>query len=335
MDDQTPPPLADRLLADLDRDDAEDAIARLEDARDAADDERKELLQSLKATAAERPAAVEPLCPALAPFLEDDERPVRLRAAKLLVALAEASPDAVEPVVPALADRLADDGEFYYVRARSAEALGYVALDRPDEVASPGVLADLRVGLSFDDAEVRNKLAKALEHVAIGDPTRLDHLVARLAEHLDDESELVRYHLTTALVAIGCEAPDRLAEVADALGARLADEDPYVRGRAAEALGLLAGADANDSVPAADLEAAATDEPFAADRVAFALASLDDTDPSEAASEEIGSLDGVRETTGEAVDAITSPDRDRECPHCGLALPADSPPLCPRCGAPH
>jgi len=100
---------------------------------------------------------------------------------------------------------------------------------------------------------------------------------------------------------------------------RLADEDARVRGRAAEALGLLARSDANDSVPAADLEAAATDDPFAADRMAFALAPTADTVPSETASEEIGTLDGACETTREAVDAITSPDGDRECPHCGLA----------------
>jgi len=336
MNDPTRPPLADRLLADLDRDDTEDAIARLEDAHHAADDERKELLQSLKSTATERPSVLEPLCPRLAAFLEDPERPVRLTTAKLLVTLAESSPDAVAPVVPALADRLADDEEFYYVRARSAEALGYVALERPDEVGSPEILADLRVGLSFDDVEVREKLAKALECVAIGDPTRLGHLAPRLADHLDDESELVRYHLATALAAIGCESPDRLADAADALASGLSDENPRVRGRTAEVLGLLGRSDADDSsIPVAALEEAATDdEPFADDRVAFALALAGDTDSPSEPADAIGTLDGLRETTDEAVDAITSPDGDGECPHCGLALPADGPPMCPRCGAP-
>jgi len=336
MDDSTPPPDIDRLVAHLDRGEPEDAIARLEAARDATDDDRKELLQSLKSVATERPAAVGPLCPALATFLEDPERPVRLTTAKLLVALAESSPDAVAPVVPSLAERLADDGEFYYVRARSAEALGYVALERPDEVGSPDILADLRVGLSFDDVEVREKLAKALECVAIGDPTRLGHLAPRLADHLDDESELVRYHLTTALAAIGCESPDRLADATDALAAGLSDENARVRGRAAEALGLLARSDADaGSTPVAALEEAATDdEPFADDRVALALDLAGDTDSPSEPADAIGTLDGLRETTDEAVDAITSPDGDGKCPHCGLALPADGPPMCPRCGAP-
>jgi hypothetical protein len=56
----------------------------------------------------------------------------------------------VKPVVDALAERLADDEEFYYVRARSAEALGYVAVDSPEGVTDPETLADLRIGLEFD-----------------------------------------------------------------------------------------------------------------------------------------------------------------------------------------
>jgi HEAT repeat protein len=83
---------------------------------------------------------VEPALPACEALLKDDERSVRLTTAKLFVAAAEADPDAVVPMVPALADRLADDEEFYYVRARSAEALGYVALEHPDIVASPEML---------------------------------------------------------------------------------------------------------------------------------------------------------------------------------------------------
>ena len=38
------------------------------------------------------------------------------------------------------------------MRARSAEALGYVALEHPDAVDDPEILADFRIGLSFDDS---------------------------------------------------------------------------------------------------------------------------------------------------------------------------------------
>ena len=68
-------------------------------------------------------------------LLRDDERSVRLTTAKLFVAAADADPEAVVPMVPALAGRLAADEEFYYVRARSAEALEYVALGDPGRLA--------------------------------------------------------------------------------------------------------------------------------------------------------------------------------------------------------
>ncbi|GAB3420095.1 hypothetical protein GCM10027435_22340 [Haloparvum alkalitolerans] len=296
----------------------------------------------------------------LARFLRDDDRSVRLATAKLFVRVAATAPAAVDDAVPTLADRLADDGEFYYVRARCAEALGYAAVERPGEVATPELLADLRVGLAFDEPEVRRKLAKALAAVAIGDPTRLAHQIASLADHLDDEEPLVRYHLCTALVVVGCERPARLSAAADALAARLADEEPYVRGRAAEALGLLARADeasrptGDDPSPSVDLRAALADALENADaddeaaaflrtRVRFAEAALD-ADGEERAGEERGPEEGsapdgvasvaaVREHTDAVVEAMVTPE-DGECPHCAAPLPDGELPMCPHCGAP-
>jgi hypothetical protein len=100
---------------------------------------------------------------------------VRLTTAKLFVAAAETHSNAVVAMVPALAERLTDGEEFYYVHARSEEALGYAALDHPDTVTSPELLADLRIGLSFDEPVMNEMLAEALEHVALGDPGRLTH----------------------------------------------------------------------------------------------------------------------------------------------------------------
>jgi len=327
---------AEQIVALLERDDREGAVARLEEVRTAPVDERKATLRSLRAVAEDRPAVVAPLGPALAAFLRDGERSVRLTAAKLLVALAESAPGAVEPAVAALADRLADEAEFYYVRARVAEALGYIALDHPDAVGDPGIIADFRIGLSFDEPEVREKLAKALEYVALGDPGRLRHQVSSLAEHLGDENELVRYHLMTALVAIGCASPERLGPAREVLVERLEDENEHVRGRAAEALGLLARTRSNDDTPPEGLlEMTSTEEePFVVDRVRFALDREGEFESSTDTPDTIGTSDGVRSTTASAVDAITSPDGDGGCPHCGLDLPEGAPPMCPRCGAP-
>ncbi|MFC6729915.1 HEAT repeat domain-containing protein, partial [Natronoarchaeum mannanilyticum] len=236
-DRQPSPDRPSELLSEGSREDAIDALARLETA-DA--DARKRTIRTLQDLAETESSAFDELATPLTTFLNDEERAIRLTTAKLFVALARSEPAVVRPVVDALAARSADDEEFYYVRARCAEALGYVALDHPDAVSDPELLADLRVRLSFDEPEVREKLAKALAYVAIGDPSRLRHQVSSLAEHLDDDSELVRYYLCTALAAIGCDHPSKLADARDPLGQLLDDERPYVRGRAAEALGLLA-----------------------------------------------------------------------------------------------
>jgi hypothetical protein len=73
---------------------------------------------------------------------------------------------------------------------------------------------------------------------------------------------------------------------------------------------------------------------FARDRAMFALASMVDGNTDTGIPDEIGILDGMRQTTGDALEAITTPDDDGECRHCGLALPEGGPPMCPRCGAP-
>jgi HEAT repeat protein len=231
-------------------------------------------------------------------LLRDEERSVRLTTAKLFVAAADADPEAVVPMVPALAGRLAADEEFYYVRARSAEALEYVAL---------------------------------------GDPGRLAHQVSSLAEHLDDDQELVRYHVGTALVLVGCDSPETLAAARDALAARLTDENVYVRGRAAEALGLFTRSETTDSVlPESELVTVADDEEsFAAERARFALGATSEGDASRDSADGIGAVESVHGTTQGIVENITAPDADDECPHCGLALPEDGPPMCPRCGAPY
>jgi len=344
MEDSDVPTAADRLVELVERGDHESAVGGVAALETAATDERKAALRSLRTLAESTPEAVSPLVESLSPFLTDEERAVRLSTAKLFVAVAEGDPDATVPAVSALASRLGDDEEFYYVRARAAEALGYVAVERPDEVASPEVLADLRVGLAFDESEVREKLAKALECVALGDPSRLRHRVPALAEHLTDERELVRYHLTTALVAVGCEHPDRLRQARDEIRERLDDESAPVRGRAVEALGLAARADSDETMAEGALPDPDDADPFVAERVRFAAradgaAAATDGEPAtgdgDADSDpRVGTLASVRETTEAVAADIASGGGEAECSSCGLGLPADGPPMCPRCGAP-
>ncbi|RDZ62466.1 hypothetical protein C5B90_14915 [Haloferax sp. Atlit-12N] len=336
MDDTRHAPPLERLVESVDARAYETVSDSLGELLTASPEDRKRALRALRRLADEHPTAFESFLPDVTPFLTDDDRAVRLLTAKALVTVASAAPDAVAPAVPSLAERLADEDEFYYVRARSAEALGYVALEHPDAVASPAVLADLRVGLSFDEPEVKQKLAKALECVALGDPGRLRHRVSTLAEHLDDRDELVRYHLCTAVVVVGCGAPDSLAEARAALSARLADENAFVRGRAAEALGLLAresGEAVRVLAPVLDAESDEAAE-FVAERVRF-LRAASEEGSAESPVESVGSLAGVRATTDDAVTEITSPDADGECPHCGVDLPEGAPPMCPSCGAPY
>ncbi|MDZ5812317.1 hypothetical protein U4E84_13290 [Halorubrum sp. AD140] len=329
------PSSPDRLVALLTEDATAEAVAWLDGLETADAETRRRALRQARSHAAERPDRFDGLADSLAPFLTDTNRAVRLTTAKLFVALARAEPSVTRPAVAALADRLADDGEFYYVRARCAEALGYVALEHPETVGDPETLADLRIGLSFDEPEVKPKLAKALECVALGDPSRLRHQVGSLAEHLDDDDELVRYHLCTALAAVGCAHPAKLAAGRDALAARLSDpdEDPRVRGRAAEALGLLCrAADEAATVPDEVGGKAGEAEEFLAPRLAFLRAAR--TGSSTDRTTGVGTLGSLRDGSQGAVDEMTTPEGD-ECPGCGLSLPDDGPPTCPRCGSPY
>lgn len=337
MEESDQSPLIEHLPKLIEENAHEEVSACLAELREEDTEDRKRALHALRRVADDQPNALSPHLSKLTPYLTDDSRSVRLTTAKLFVAAAEVDPDTVVTVISALADRLADEDEFYYVRARAAETLGYVALVHPDEVNSPEILADLRIGLSFDKPEVKEKLAKALEFVALGNPRRLKHQVSKLAEHFDDESELVRYHLCTAVAVVGCEYPDALVDARDELVGRLVDENAFVRGRAAEALGLLIREEIEET-SLLDTELAAIEndeESFVTDRVLFAQSASGDQEYSGALPSEIGTVEGIWRTTDDTVEEITSPDGDDECPHCGLALPEDGPPYCPRCGVPY
>ncbi|EMA04640.1 hypothetical protein SAMN05443574_11618 [Haloarcula vallismortis] len=310
-----------------------DALKALERLSRAEPDTQQACFRSLKATADDQPELFDGVLPSLTEFLENSERPTRLTAAKLFVTVSEDAPDSVVPVASALAERLADESEFYYVRARCAEALGYVAVDYPDAVTSPEVVADLRIGLEFDRPEVKEKLAKALAYIALGRPERLQYQVDSLADHLRANSELVRYHLSTALVGIGSACPERLTDAREALVSCLEDESRYVRGRAAEALGLLVDTGTTESFPQAQLEALTTDEEFVAKRARFALSQHRGEDPSDAFTG-IATRNAIRAQTADIVSEIQTPEGDGECTHCGLSLPNAGPPLCPGCGTP-
>jgi HEAT repeat protein len=335
MSEPEQPPTPDHLTSLLEERDHQETVACL-DRLGAADAEtRKRALRAVRNVAEEPPGSFDGLASPLSTFLTDEDRAVRLTTAKLFVALAQSQPSDVVPVVDALADRLADDEEFYYVRARCAEALGYVAVDSPEDVTDPETLADLRIGLSFDEPEVKEKLAKALAYVALGDPSRLRHQVDSLAGHLDDDNELVRYHLCTALVVVGCEYPKKLSGAAEPLRKRLGDENPHVQGRAAEALGLLAASETViESEPDLDNVAGTHEDPptFLTDRLSFCRRQVA-SDHSADAPEGVGTIDAIRDGTDAVVEEMTAPDGDA-CPHCGLDLPESGPPMCPRCGAP-
>ncbi|QCC52044.1 HEAT repeat domain-containing protein [Halapricum salinum] len=325
----------DHILDLLGDDSPEAANERVATLQSQPADDRKAAIRSLQSVAEDRPTFLGPIAPAIAEFLDDEERSVRLGTAKLLVAIAEADSAAVKPVVPPLADRLADDEAFYYVRARAAEALGYVAVEYPDAVTAPEILADLRIGLEFDEPETREKLAKALEHVALGDPSRLRHQVDRLGDHLDDEPELVRYHLTTALVVIGTAHPEALSPAEHPLRERLDDEVSQIRGRAASALGLLAAADGTveDGSLREKLQSLAdAATAFEAERARFALGVLGSESGT---ARVVPTIDETYDGTADAVADIRAPDDDGQCPHCGLEFPENGPPMCPRCGGPY
>ena len=125
MEGASDPSPIDRVIELLEENASEEASTCLEAIQTHSVDDRKTTIQSLQSVAADCPAMVGALCPALTTFLEDEDRSVRLSTAKLIVAVAEADAASVEPVVDALADPLADDEEFYYVRAAEPYADGF------------------------------------------------------------------------------------------------------------------------------------------------------------------------------------------------------------------
>ncbi|WP_254542928.1 HEAT repeat domain-containing protein [Halomarina pelagica] len=313
-----------------------DAVASLIDGPDAEPLEtRRERVRALKPVVEGRSDLHEHLAPLLRPLLDDEDRSIRLTATKHLVDVAAATPRAVAPVAPALTERLRDD--FYFVRARSAEALGLLARRRPDAIDSTTVLARLVVGLSFDEPEVERKMAKALADVAIGEPRALRYLVSDLVDHLDAEDDLVRYHLVTALAAVATAHPGDVRAATAALTARLDDEVPFVRGRAAEALGLIAGPRPDSIAPAADRLAARSDDEdaFVAERARFARNRVEDDPDANGDRGGIGTLRGIADGTESIAEEIAnpSPDDGRACPRCGEGVDA-RPPFCPACGVP-
>jgi len=166
---------------------------------------------------------------------------------------------------------------------------------------------------------------------ALGEPDRLRHQVDSLAEHLDDDNDLVRYHLCTALVVIGCAYPRKLDDATAPLREQLDDDNPYVRGRAAEAFGLLARSDVTTEWRSDIVVSAVEDDDapsFLTDRVRFCR-----RQQSGSAPDGVGTIESVRAGTDDVVAEMTTPD-EGECPHCGLALAESGPPMCPRCGAP-
>jgi len=333
MSDSDQTSLPERLTDLLDAGTHEETVACLNRLGSADAETRKRSLRAVRHEAETCQSVFDGLATPLASFLTDDDRAVRLTTAKLFVTLARVEPTVVQPVADSLSERLGDDEEFYYVRARCAEALGYVAVESPEEVTDPETIADLRVGLSFDEPEVKEKLAKALSYVALGDPGRLRHQVGSLADHLNDDNELVRYHLCTALVVVGCEVPAKVADATDALRERLADESPYVRGRAAEALGVVVESDVVGV--SLDVDSTDTDEEtpsFLSDRLCYLRGQVDDWQSVHSPAG-VGTIESVRHGTENVVGEMTSPNGG-ECPHCGLALAENGPPMCPRCGAP-
>jgi HEAT repeat protein len=327
------PPSPEQLADLLTEENHERVVASLDRLPAAEADVRKRVLRALRGVAEDQPRSLDGIAEPLTRFLTDDDRAVRLTAAKLFVAVAQRAPAVALPAIEALGARVADDEEFYYVRARCAEVLGYVALEYPDAVGDPAILAEFRVGLKFEEPAVTEKLAEALSHVALGDPDRLRHHVGSLADHLAADSELVRYHLCTAIAATGCGHPAALADAEGPLRNCLTDENSYVRGRAAEALALLAGATGMGSIEAGD-SGTGDDYPTFTEVRTLALEELLAGDRDGSLPPGIGTVDGIRAGAGDIAAAIRSAAGDEECPHCGITLPEDGPPTCPQCGAP-
>ncbi len=153
---------------------------------------------------------------ALRDALRDDDTLVRVRAARVLLALRVGSTDALAVLEPLAAD--ADEE----VRAEAVEALGHT--DEPDD----DVVAIIERALEDENERVRAFAA----HTAAGWWGRCEGAVPILLRGLDDPDPLVRASFASALHKVTWQKPLDLATVADLLGR----SDPAIRRAAA---GLL------------------------------------------------------------------------------------------------
>lgn len=289
----------------------------VDDVSDAKPEDRKHCARVLRDESDTGVGAV----PVIDTLLSDPERSVRLTAVKAVVDIASESPGAVKPLAEKLDDLLYD--EFYFVRGRSAEAVGYIVHEYPDAEGIPSTVGiTLFDALSLDESEVRRKVAKAISMVACSRPEDVLPNAKEVFDHADDDDAVVRYHLLTTLVALALRSPSEMEPHASDVEPFLEDENPYVRGRAVEFLGLV------DPDVLGDLESREyehrTDEAeeFESLRVEWAF----DDDGNLVESLHAETDEKVRGVEREASDATL-------CPNCGEPVPDT--PTCPRCGAPH
>jgi len=261
--------------------------------------------------------------PVIETLLSDPERSVRLTAVKAVVDIASESPGEVRPLAERLDDLLYD--EFYFVRGRSAEAVGYLVHEYPGaEGVPPTVAVTLFDALSLDEPEVRRKVAKAISMVACSRPEDVLPNAEEVLDHADDSDPVVRYHLLTTLVALALRSPSEMEPHASDVEPFLEDENPYVRGRAVEFLGLV-GSGVPDDLESRDEHRTDEAKKFERLRVEWALdGDEDDEDVVESLHAETD--EKVRGVEREASDTTL-------CPNCGEPVPDT--PTCPRCGAPH
>jgi hypothetical protein len=100
------------------------------------------------------------------------------------------------------------------------------------------MVADLCIGVEFNQSAVKEILAKTLIYVAFGDPSRLRYQRASLTEHFDDKKNSSSITSVQRWWLLDGSLQRSKPKAVELLQGRLGDANPYEV--AAELLGLLA-----------------------------------------------------------------------------------------------
>jgi hypothetical protein len=194
--------------------------------------------------------------PALATVLHDVNEG-RQYAAYALCRVAADHPAEVRPVVPALREVIVDESASTNERLSATAALGRVTGEYPD--AALPVVDDLAELLEVEHTKLRNNAIGVLGDVAKLHQDQIAPYASELARFVDAGDAFTRVNTTAALSRLAETHPEAIEPSTERFVERLTDDNAFVRENVCWALGYLRAEAARDDLASVATDDANTD----------------------------------------------------------------------------